>query len=98
MLSIHALPMPKASIRISVKSLGTLGAVVNFATGRAIFHYLDPGRCVQLYRSPGGHLCIDFFVAVPEVVGGRQALMDLSKDAAAESCRKEAGQGQTNMN
>ena len=57
-MSIPALPVPKAPIVISVKSMGTLGAVVNFTTGRAIFHHLNPDRCVQLYRSPGGHLYI----------------------------------------
>ena len=84
-LSSHALPVPKAPILISVQSMGTLGAVVNFTTGRAIFHYLDPDKCVQLYRSRGGHLYIDFSDAMPEVAGGLKALMDFSKDVVGAS-------------
>ena len=84
-LNIHALPVPKAPILISVKSMGTLGAVINFTTGRAIFHYLDPNKCVQLYRSAGGHLYVDFFDAMPEVDGGLKALMDFSETAVKTS-------------
>ena len=69
-LNIYALPMPREPIRISVRSMGTLGAVVNFTTGRAVFYHLDPDRFVQLHRSPCGHLYIDFFNPMPEVVGG----------------------------
>ena len=80
-LNMRALPVPKAPILISVKSMGTLGAVINFATVRSIFHYLDPDKCVKLYRSTGGHLYIDFFEAMPEVTGGLKALMDFSEEA-----------------
>ena len=84
-LNIHALPVPKAPILISVKSMGTLGAAINFTTGRAIFHYLNPNKCVQLYRSAGGHLYVDFFDAMPEVDGGLKALMDFSETAVKTS-------------
>ena len=60
-LNIRALPVPKAPILISVKSVGALGP--------------------KLYRSPGGHLYIDFFDAMPEVTGGLKALIDFSKEA-----------------
>ena len=65
--------------------MGALGAVINYTTGRASYHYLNPGRCVQVYISPGGHLYIDFFDVMPEVTGGLKALMGFSECAIEQS-------------
>ena len=54
-LQIHALDQGVGPILLSVQSLRSLGAVIDFEHDLAIFRHLDPTRAVPLERSATGH-------------------------------------------
>jgi len=74
MMKIHALPTPDVPVLVSIRSLRSLGAIINFGAGTAIFQALDPEKVISLESSPSGHLWIDFFQEYPAVPGGKEAI------------------------
>ena len=58
-LHVHAQETEGVLVLLSAKSLSALVAVINFETGHAVFHNLEPGTVVQQERSPTGHLWMD---------------------------------------
>jgi len=58
MLKIHALDKGQGPILISVDTLRTLGAVIDFEHDLAVFRRLDDQKVIQLQRSASGHQLI----------------------------------------
>ena len=50
-LKIHALDTGKSPVLLSVKSLMQLGAQIDFASGLAVFHKVDPRKIIKLERT-----------------------------------------------
>lgn len=57
-LNIHTISQGHGPILLSVATLRTLGAVIDFAEDLAAFRHLDASRIIQLQRSATGHQLI----------------------------------------
>ena len=64
-LTVHTLDTGSGPILLSVASLRSLGAIVDFSSDLMVFKNLDPRRVIQARRSQSGHqllpLCGDMF-------------------------------------
>ena len=54
-LTIHALDQGDSPILLSVASLRSLGAIIDFAEDLICFRKIDPGRLLSVERSTTGH-------------------------------------------
>ena len=54
-LKVHALDKGQAPVLLSISSLRSLGAVIDYASDRAVFRAVDPTKVVRLERTAAGH-------------------------------------------
>ena len=54
-MRIHALDKGSGPVLLSVATLNTLKAVIDFEEGLIVFRGLDPKQVIQLQRSTSGH-------------------------------------------
>ena len=78
-LQVHAHEAKGVPVLLSSKSLASLGAIVNFATGQAVMQNLNSQKVVQMERSDTGHLWFDLFDEMPTVSNDPYDLIDLGR-------------------